>query len=238
MPSFDTALNVLDEASRQLGLGAQSAPFASTDANIVQLVALLKSAGRKLVKAHQWSQLVKTHTLSTVDGTASYALPADFDRLTLQTMWDRTAQMPVPPVSAQGWHFLQAQTSMGSVWTQGRIYGNLLYLHPTPSSVSTVAYEYVSSFWVMPSGQTSPTATTTTASTDTLWFDRELLIDALKLEWKGAKGMDPSMVLAGYATLLAGERSADSQAGIINMAGEHGVKLIGLENVPDTGYGS
>ena len=64
--SFDTALNIISDAAVELGLGAVTAAYASTDPNIVQLRTALKMAGRKMiVVGPEWKNLIKETTVVT-----------------------------------------------------------------------------------------------------------------------------------------------------------------------------
>lgn len=239
---FDTAANIINDAAKQLGLVSSSVsdPFASVDPAVLQLNAHLKAVGRKLVKAHGWSQLQKTHTLPWVASTASYSLPTDFDRLLDETMWNRTGQVPVPPVGPGTWQLLKAMTSSGVVWPLVRIYGNLLYFHPTPSSTDTIAFEYISNYWVTASGQTAPNKTEPTVTTDTIWFESTMVVDALKYAWETAKGFASQGSLDEYIAGLRLSKSADGAAPVLTLGGGSGYmsRFVDDANVPDTGVGS
>lgn len=150
--AFDTAANVINDAAFELGLisTAITDPYASsvTDPNIILLRYFLKGLGQDLVRAHPWQALQTTHTFSTGSGTASYALPTDYARLTDKTQWNRTSDMPLlGPLSAGDWQLLQA-ISGTSIDRAFRVFGELVYLSPTPTATETVAFEYISRYWV------------------------------------------------------------------------------------------
>lgn len=241
MPHFDTAANVINSAAKELALvsSAVADPWASTDENILQLTALLTRAGRMLVRARPWSHLVQEYTFSTVNGTASYALPTGFERFRDSTAWNRDTTMPMGgPLNSAQWQAVKAQTSSGMVVRPFRIQGNLLYIYPTPSAAETIAYEYVSRYWVMPTGQTSPTTDEATATTDTIWLDEPLVVAALKLAFRRAKGFDTTAAQAEFDEVYSAAAGGDGAAPVLHLTSPSGVVLLSDANVPDTGYGS
>lgn len=217
----DTAGNILADTILELGLPAVAAAdtYTSTDGNVVQLRALLKALGRDLVRDHQWSHLQKTYTFSTVNGTESYALPTDYDRLLNATQWNRTDNLPLNgPLNPQEWQLVKSSDVVNPVDFFFRVFGDKLYLHPVPSAAETIAYEYQSAYWVMPTGQTTPTTEAPTAYTDTLWFDYQLLSRGIKARWKSAKGLDATQEYVEYDRALARATGGDGVAPVLNLS--------------------
>ncbi|NBD11829.1 phage adaptor protein [Corallococcus silvisoli] len=241
--AWDTAANILNDAAVELGLYAtdQTDPFDSTDAAVAQLCRLLKSVGQDLVRDYQWSHLQKEYTFATVPGTGDYALPPDYARLIDQTPWNRSGVMPlVGPLNAQGWQVLRAVTSTGAVGLWFRVVGNRLSLLPVPGTAQHLAYEYISAHWVQPTGQTAPTAETPTDGDDVLCFDRRLLVCALKLSWKKAKGFDASAAQDDFERALSRAQGGDGAAPVLSLNGCRlgPERLLNGVNVPDTGFGT
>jgi hypothetical protein len=148
---FDTAANVINDAALELGLIASAIadPLASTNQNIVQLRSLLKTLGHNLTRERQWSHLQKEKTITTVSGQSLYPLPSDFGRHIDQSQWDRTSQWPLGgPLSPQGHQLLKAQSSSGVVYKLFRTQQDKLLVYPTPTSAVTLAFEYISRWWV------------------------------------------------------------------------------------------
>lgn len=238
---FDTPDNIINSAGKELGLWTTtvSNPFSSTDDNCLMLVALLNRVGRMLVKARPWSWLTREYTFATVNGTASYALPTGFDRIRDQTHWNRTTALPLGgPASAQAWQMMKARTATGTVVRPFRVFGNLLYLYPTPTAAENVYYEFITSYWVRPTAQTVPTATSTTLITDTLWFDETLMVAGLKLAFARAKGRDATGPQAEYDECYRAAAGGDSTAPIVSAVPSAAAMLLGAGNIPDTGMGS
>lgn len=240
--AWDTAANILNDAAVELSLISADLdnPYASTEPNVLLLCRLLKSAGQDLARDFAWTHLQREYTFATVAGQGTYPLPPDFDRLMDQTAWNRTGVMPLQgPLAAQGWQVLRALVSTGAVGMWFRIVGNLVQLQPVPGSEQNLSYEYVSRYWVQPEGQTAPSSDTPSAGTDTLLFDRRLLVTALKLAFRKAKGFDTSAAQADYEDARARAQGGDGAAPVLSLNGRclGPERLLNGVNVPETGFG-
>lgn len=240
---WDTALNVLNDTAVQCGLAAVADPYASTDPNFVLLRGLLKSLGQNLRREKElgWTWLQKEASFVTTANVASYALPADFGRMIPQTGWNRTNRLPLGgPLSPEEWQYLKARL-VGVVFTVlFRPQQQKLFLYPdtnTPGGY-TIAYEYSSRYWVQPTGQSSATAEAPSASTDTLWYDSQLLIAGLKLAWKKERGFDTTAAQGDYDALLNQIKADDGSAPVLSLGRvAQGDLLIGSQSIPYTGFG-
>ena len=222
--AFDTAGNIVNDAAVEVGLSAVSDPYASTDANFIQLCRLLRTCGRELRHMRNWTHLRKEHTFTTVTGTDSYALPADFLGIYDQTWWNRTNRLPVGgPLSAQEWQYLKARL-VGVVFTVlFRPMNQQIVIYPdgtqTPGGY-TIAYEYSSSYWV--SVTATPTVLSTDApsvSTDKLWFDPTLLMRFLKVSFLKAKGFDTTAAQDEFDKTFERVMAADAPSPILSLNG-------------------
>lgn len=240
MPHFDTAANIVSNAALELGLtqAALANPWASTDQNIIQLRTLLTRAGRMLVRARAWSQLIEEHTFNTVASTESYALPAGFERFLNCTAWNRDTDWPLGgPLSPQEWQAVQASTVAGTIIRPFRIRENLLYLYPVPTDAEAIYYEYISRYWVVESPATSPTSDAADTASDVIWLDEPLIVAALKLAWMRAKQEDTTFAQAEFDDAYRAAAGGDGAAPTIVIAGGSDF-MLGDKNVPDTGYGA
>lgn len=240
--AYSTAAAILNAAAVELGLYTTELadPYDSTDKNVIQLCAHLAAVGRKLRRLHPWSQLQKTHTFSTVASTATYALPTDFGGMAAQTQWDRTGLRELfGPSAAREWSYFKSGASGSSfvLGTAFRIVNDLINLHPVPTGISSLAFEYSSKLWVMPTGQTTPTQSTPTIGTDVLWMDSHLLICALKRDFLRAKGFDVSAAQADYDEALGMALGIDSGAPILSLNGPRGPHLLSWCNAPEGDWG-
>jgi hypothetical protein len=234
-----TAAQVINAAALELGLISADVadPFASTDENLLQLCALLNRLGKTLARDRAWTQLTQEYTFPTVDGTADYALPTDFQRFKDTTAWNRTSALPLVPFNSQNWQMVKAASAQGFVDKPMRIWKNRLYLYPTPSAAETIAFEYVSTYWVVGAGS-SPDSTETDDPDDVLWFDEALLVSGLKLLHLRAKGEDWTAAQSEYDTVYRAVSGADGVAPILSAVSSGTPNLIDERNLPETGYGS
>ena len=163
--AWPTAQTVLAQAGVELGLLSASDlgddAFTSSDSTVLQLLALLKKAGRDLVDEFNWQQLRAEYSILTQTAAAASAagqstwgavpLPYDWRSMTDQSGWNRTNRLPLGgPLSEQEWQFLSSRVA-GVVWTVlFRPMQGLMFLYPstaTPAAQQiTVAYK--SSWWV------------------------------------------------------------------------------------------
>lgn len=61
-----TLLQLVQDASKEMGLASPSTAAANTAVDVIQLVSLLTAVGQELIRQHDWQYLVKEHTFSTV----------------------------------------------------------------------------------------------------------------------------------------------------------------------------
>lgn len=154
--AWPTTSEVVSAAARELGLvsGDIANPFASADANVLQMTSLLNSLGRTLARRHQWSQLYKEHTLSLVptsgsyDGLTEYRLPSDFVRPVDGTGWNTSSDTPLASPSPQQWQAIQVTSTTTGQTLLARLYGKKLKFGVVPTAADSVIFEYVSSWWV------------------------------------------------------------------------------------------
>lgn len=238
--AFSTAADLINDAAVELGLRAADLadPYDSTDPNIIQLCRLAKRVGRQLVRAHSWSHLQKEHTFSTVNGTASYALPADYDRLADQTGWNRTDQAPMyGPLTGAEWQRRKA-SGVTSIYGSFRIRANLIYFDPTPTAAESHAFEYVSSYWVAVNGASVPTLAVPTDGAHVVWFDPLLFTTGLRLSFTRAKGIDSTAPQQDFNDAFAAAVGADGAAPILMLGGPSWAErfLYGV-SIPEGNWG-
>jgi len=186
-------------------------------------------------------------------------LPADFLRLTPQTAWNYTSQLPFAgPISPQVRTWLVGRVGnsvtlfLGFAIEQGQF---LVWPNPPPAS-QTLFFDYTSKNWCQRAG-TSAVASRYTpgfadagggttafpyyqASADLILFDPFLFSRALKLRWLAEKGFDTSRAQADFDSawdaVVGSDRPMEKLS--LNGSGTGFRYLDGTWNVPITGYGS
>ena len=199
-----------------------------------------------------WAQVVSVDSPSqvTIDlpvtdsGTAvaltftrtAYDLPADWLKQTPNTEWDRTNRWPLlGPKTAQEWAYLKGGIVSAGPRMRYRIYGSKFVLNPTPADDVNLSFEYISKNWVRSSTGTGKTKFT--ADNDTCMFDDYLMLLGLKMRWLMTKGLAYDWVLAEYMDRLNKLQAQNKSAPILNLAPVNQSILLGVGNLPETGYG-
>lgn len=244
MATFETVAQVVSLAARELGLVNSDIanPYASTDDNILRMCSLLTSAGREIVREHNWTQSFIIYTFATQAATETYDLPADFLRMVNQTGWDRTSRFPLGgPLSPQEWEYLNARLTAVTFRMLFRPLQRKLHLYSgnTIPAGHTIAFEYMSSYWVQANGQTAGNKQAPTAYNDTLLFDTHLMSRALKRAFLRATGFDTQAVEEDYQKALAAVMRDDTPAPVLSLTGRgRGELPVGEQSIPITGFGS
>lgn len=203
-----------------------------------QCLKLVEREGKTLSREHHWAELISEHTFLTVDGTATYAKPSDFQSFANMTMWDRTNAWrimgPTPPLVYQWLKSGITVASDAEAWYMVR--GSTITIYPTPSSERTIAFDYYSNGWITKQSD-STYASEFTSDNDTVRLDGDLLTLGLKWRFLQAKGMPYEPEWKEYAAIKDALLADNGSKPIINLGiGNRGFSLDG--NIPDTGFGS
>lgn len=180
-----TLLTIVQDASVLAGLPKPSYVVASNDPGTVAIFAMVNQIGRELMRKHTWQALQTEKTFTTLaQAEQTGAIEADFDRFINETMFNRTQNRRVyGPLSAQEWQQRQAGSFAG-VTDYYRQRGDAIIMSPTPTAGDTVAYEYISKFWV------TGDKVAMTADADTAILDENLLTLGATWRYLKSKGMD------------------------------------------------
>jgi hypothetical protein len=240
--ALDTAGSIINDAAVEMGLSAVEDPYTNTsDPNFTQLAALLKSLGRDLWRRHTWPNLTKVALVTTEEDDGAYPLPADFGYFIQDTAWNRSTSYPMYPMTPADWQAVKGRSTQLTLTNFFRIQQHQLMLLPdtTLPAGQTIAYEYVSRFWVQPATESEPTTTAPTANDDVLWFDPLLCVRGLKAYFLAAKGL-PTAAAAKEEFdetlyLCMGDHET---APVVSSGPRHVHYLIDENNLPDTGHGT
>lgn len=231
--ALSTLLQIVNRAQDELGLPRSTAVAASVDPQTVQLYAAANAAGHDLVKAHDWSVLQNVGSIATVDGTTSYALAADYDRMVQDTTWSRTdGRRWLGPLTPQAYRQLvESGVTQTSVNRRFRISGSNVSIFPTPDGLEVLIYEYVSKYWAV--GNEGP-ASEFAADTDTTVFDPHLVKAEIKWRFMAAKGMFADGLKAEAIDMRDRLIAGDVGGTVLDMTPNSGnSSFITLDNVED-----
>lgn len=153
-------LSVAQAVAEEVGLPSPSTVVNNSSKQVKQLLRLINRSGLRLAKKN-WTILQKEHTDATVNGTASYSLPSDFERLLDQTAWDRDSYwMLRGPLSPKEWQVKKsALVASATLRSNFRIKAdtrvNKFFIDPTPTTANDFVFEYASTQWVKASDNAS-----------------------------------------------------------------------------------
>jgi hypothetical protein len=176
-----TLLTICQNATDEVGLSKPASVIGSTDATAVRCFRYAVRTGREFVKANI-PYLYKEHTFSTVAAQNNYTNPTDFDHFVPFTNWNRTTSRRMLPILPNNWQELKSGLATVSINDQFRIRGSdrEMLLEPTPTSIETVSFEYVSKNYCENAGGTGQSVWS--ADTDVGVIDEELF--ELSLIWR------------------------------------------------------
>ncbi len=166
-----------------------------------------------------------------------YAMPADYERITNRTQWDKSNHWEMlGPEDAQQWQWLKSGYISTGPRIRFRIIDNYFTIWPPTASNLYLGFEYRSSYWVRAADGTPKPRFT--ADTDTCIYNNDLIINFAKLKFWQVKGFDTTAYTMDYRTALALAIADDTGAPTLNRAPKPSEVLINWDNIPDSGYGS
>lgn len=234
MSSYDSAINIINATSQELGLGVVSLSSASTGNVGYQLLGLLNALGAELLRIHDWQNLITTHTFTGNGVDTEFSLPSDFGRQINQTQWDTSARRPMAgPDSPQVWAWNTYGIVSAGLWYRYRIVGGEYNVYPTPSDGEEFALYYISKNWVQDADDSAVMKTTISKPGDVPQYDSRLLVAGLKSKFWGQKGFDTTTLQREFSDLLLAEKGQSQGAPVISLSGCGDSFLLGYGNVPD-----
>lgn len=197
--------------------------IASTDPQIIQLLALLNEEGQTLADETNWQALTLETSFTTVATEEQTTLSTTAPGLKFiinDTIWNRTLRMPVfGPDSPQLWQQQLAMYYAGP-WNQYRVRGDTIRFVPVPTAGQSCYFEYVTSNWVENAAGTT-TYSAFNADTDVSLLDEQLLELGLIWRWKMAKGLDYAADYQKYERRVINAKARDASAPTLNLDGTY-----------------
>lgn len=215
-------LNLLSIATRALddisGLNLPNYIVGNTNDDTARtLLSAARKVGEELARDYDWQELSKTATVTTSIGDATYALEADYDRIASDTMWDssQSRRMFGAKTRREWAEITNALTSSGISY-RWRLHGGLIQLDPTPQSVFSFNYEYLSNIYCTDSDGVDR-ADGWTADTDLPKLPHDLFIAGIRYYFSDSKTL-PRASLAGaeYDAIIKSRQNKNKPAQAIN----------------------
>lgn len=240
-----TLLSIIQDVADELSLDRPGTVIGSDNQTARNLLSLANRQGRDMVRMAPWTILQLTHTFTTSNGTASYALPSDYDRLYDETEWDRANQQPLlGPTDPVEWQTIKSGgIGTGGVYRRFRIKRDStstvrkIYIDPTPSvDGDTLAFEYISKNWCATSGGTP--AAEWANDTDVPILDADLFRLGIIVRYRRGRGLDFDSEALEYKEMFDVLVGQDRPSKTLNLVSRREPRLLDWNNIPDTGYGS
>ena len=236
-----TLLSICQDVVREIGLiPVPSSVVGNNGSELAQrLLGVCNLAGEKLARAHDWTDLMAEFTVTLASGDADYALPADFNRFSDETLWNRNTDRKLDgPITQREWQQIQGNNINAGIYQKWRKRGNQLLITPTPAAgdVGHVIYgEYVSKNWCESSGGTDQS--TWTADGDVGILDEYLIKLGIRWRLKNALGEEYAEDFKEYVEEVIQAAGRDGGNRDI-VTGRLERELPRMGYIAETGYGA
>lgn len=226
-------LTLIQGAADRIGLRRPTTVINNTsDKNAATLLGFAQQEGKELARRASWQKLTQEATFATANGTAGYDTESDFDWYINDTIFNRTQRRRLTgPLSNDEWQLVQS--SLVNLVNPGfRFRGGQIVITPTPTSIETIAYEYVSKNWCESSSGTDQVAWA--ADDDVGLLDEELMTLGVVWRFRQAKGFDYSEQFRTYETQVAQAIIRDGAKPRLSMVGQQRDKIPIPPVMPET----
>lgn len=225
-------LGMIQSVARRVGLVAPTAAIGNTDENVIRLVELANQEGDDLSNIYRWQRLCNEATFTSVatesQGSILTLAGTDFNYLANDTVWDRTQNRPVIPVTDVEWQRMKASSVTGPYYNF-RIRGNLFVVLPTPSAGHTIAFEWYSKNWCSGSAGQSAWA----LDTDVGVLDEDVMKLGILWRWKAVQGLDYAEDFQTYQLRVQNNAARDGAKRKLSLTVTPGLRLMSNMNVSE-----
>ena len=206
-------LTITQDVMVEVGLSRPAAAISSTDPGVVATISMINQTGLELMRRFEWQALQTEKTFTSVaQASQTSAVPTDFDRFVNESFWNRTQKRQVAgPLTPQQWQSRQA-SSIGGITDFYRMRGSAILIDPVPSAGNTMAYEYISKYWV------GGTKVAMTADSDTSLIDENLLKLGAIWRYLKSRNMDYSEEYRTFETEVLNAAAKDGGKGVLSLA--------------------
>jgi len=227
-----TLLALIQTVMKRLALVSPTVVIGSTDQQVIQLLNIANEEGEELAHRGRWEVLTNEATFTSVgtesQGAMTTLAGADFGWICDDTIWNRTQNRPILPVSDVQWQQMKAASATGP-YTNMRIRGGNFIAYPLMTAGHTVAFEWVSKNWCQSSGGTGQDAWA--ADSDTNVIPADLMALGILWRWKQSKGLQYAEDFATYERRVENTMARDGIKPRLNLGG--GSRFLGVPGVAE-----
>ena len=232
-----TLKTIVNDALDEIGLPQTSSVIGDSDLTVVTLLRFANKEGRELSKAKKWQAITLEKTFSaTAASVQTGAIPDDFGRFINDSMYNRTTNRKVlGPITPQQWQSEQANSTAAGPSGFFRQRGDDILITPDPTLNDTIAYEFMSTFWVDTDQDGLGEAVAWAADDDTSLLPEDLMTLGCIWRFKKSKGLPWENDFAEYNIQVANAGGQQGGAPSLSLTG--GTGLLGEPNIPSQGFG-
>lgn len=225
-------LTVVYSVCDRVGIPRPTTVVGNTDPGVRQLLALSNEEGQELTSRHRWQALIRECTFTTVANPADLVVvAAGFDYIFPDTVWDRTRDQRVLPMTPETWQAYQA-SGMSGPTMRFRIQDSAFYLYPDPGAGRSMAFEFITKNWNQTTGGVEQDAWAN--DTDTGLLDEKLMSLGLIWRWKKAKGMEYAEDFNAYERRVTNAISRDGASPHVSLSRyRRAGAFVGTDSVPE-----
>lgn len=187
-----TLKQMVQDVAGRMGLPEPDSVISNTELTAVRILRLMQQSGMELLRRHEWQAVRKEETFTTVAAEAQTDTPlaADFDRFVNGSLFNRTKKREIDgPLTSREYQRLKALTAQ-PVLDAIYVRGGTLYYYPAPAAGNTVAFEYVSTYWIATASGSAGTLVRFAADTNTILLDEEMLIQDTLWRYRKSTGQN------------------------------------------------
>lgn len=218
------AMNLLQICTRAMdeisSFNVPSTIVGNSDDTAKTLLAAAFKTGETLVRDYDWQELSKTATVNTVASTSLYSLESDYDRIAPDTMWNNTeARYMRGHTTRRKWAAITNSAVYSSFTYDWRLKANKIQVYPTPDSVFTFNYEYLSNVYCTASDGTTDRETGWVDDTDLPKLPYDLFIYGVRYFFMDSKNLPGSLKAAAeFDAVIASRQNKNVPGERVNMA--------------------
>lgn len=228
-----TILQILQAVAAEMNLPQPQVVIGATDQTVNKLLALTRAICDDLLSEFNWEALHKRYTFTTTNGVDGYSTPSDFERFVPNTFFNVSTRSAMRgPLTPTQWEAIKTTNIAASPFTNFRVFGEKVYLYPTPGTTSyNYVYEYISNNYVLDSGGTPKSDFT--ADSDVCVFDHRVIFYGLKLKWLASIGQETTAALMDFQRAKEFAKASDTPAPKLSMSGVVAHPFITTNNIAD-----
>ena len=236
--TYGTVLDIVQAATRQLSILVPTGVYDSLDENALSMGSSLNIIGPMLLSHRKIFQQFRREWSITGDGVrTNWDLPNDYGRLVNNTGWSYAMSRPVRLVNAEQWAAYRVSRVSLAVQPIFRLMGDQFVFATPPANGEAISFEYLSKNWVIDGVNVAIQKELCNRNADTPMFDFTLMVLAVKMKWREAKGFDTQADTTDFNDRLLQVADADVPGDTLSLSGNLGQPYVSGWNLPNTNYG-